>query len=82
MNNIRDSDKGATKEKSSNKAPQPAKQERQKSLDYKLTKLIVINGRDFFTGGRSAYRSGHAGNPFSQIHTNVRNIISIFAAYS
>ncbi len=50
MNNIRDSDKGATKEKSSNKAPQPAKQERQKSLDYKLTKLIIAQNCNKWKG--------------------------------
>lgn len=50
MNNIRDSDKGATKEKSSNKAPQPAKQERQKSLDHKLTKLIIAQNCNKWKG--------------------------------
>ena len=46
MNHIRDSNN----KESSNKAPQPAKQERQKSLDHKLTKLIVAQNCNTWKG--------------------------------
>lgn len=46
MNHIRDSNN----KESSNKAPQPAKQERQKSLDHKLTKLIVAQNCNKWKG--------------------------------